>query len=32
VLIAARFAGARPAEPTPAEVHAIQLAWETDAA
>jgi hypothetical protein len=32
VLIAARFAGTRPAEPTPADVHAIQLAWETDAA
>jgi hypothetical protein len=32
VLIAARFAGTRPTEPTPADIHAIQLAWETDAA
>jgi len=32
VLIAARFAGARTAEPTPADIHAIQLAWEIDAA
>jgi hypothetical protein len=31
VLIAARFTGTRPAEPTPAEIHAIRLAWEADA-
>jgi hypothetical protein len=32
VLIAAKFRGGRPARPTQAEIHAIQLAWETEAA
>jgi hypothetical protein len=29
-LIAARFSGGRPEQPTQAEIHAIRLAWETD--
>jgi hypothetical protein len=32
VLIAARFQRPRPDQPTPAEIHAIRLAWETNAA
>jgi hypothetical protein len=32
VLIAARFKGGRPDRPTQAEIHAIQLAWATEAA
>jgi DDE superfamily endonuclease len=32
VLIAAKFRGGCPGEPTQAEIHAIQLAWETEAA
>jgi hypothetical protein len=29
-LIAARFSAGRPEQPTPAEIHAIQLAWAAD--
>jgi hypothetical protein len=32
VLIAARFQPAHPQAPTPAEIHTIRLAWDTDAA
>ena len=32
VLIAARFKSSRPDQPTPEEIHAIRLAWETTAA
>lgn len=32
VLIAARFQEPRPDQPTPAEIHAMRLAWETSAA
>lgn len=32
VLIAARFNASRPDQPTPQEIHAIRLAWETAAA
>jgi DDE superfamily endonuclease len=32
VLIAARFKASRPDQPTPEEIHAIRLAWETLAA
>jgi hypothetical protein len=32
VLIAARFKPSRPDQPTPAEIHAIRLAWESMAA
>jgi len=32
VLIAARFRASRPDQPTPAEIHAIRLAWDTDTA
>ncbi|HEX9517637.1 MAG TPA: hypothetical protein VF940_15850, partial [Streptosporangiaceae bacterium] len=28
VLIAAKYQPAHPREPTPAEIHALQLAWE----
>jgi hypothetical protein len=31
-LIAAGIGAAEPDEPTPAEIHAIRLAWETDSA
>ena len=32
VLIAARFRPSRPDQPTPEEIRAIRLAWETPAA
>jgi hypothetical protein len=32
VLIAARFQQPRPDQPTPEEIHAVRLAWETNAA
>jgi hypothetical protein len=32
VIIAARFKAARPDQPTPAEIHALRLAWEDAAA
>ena len=32
VLIAARFQRPRPDQPTPEEIHAMRLAWETNAA
>jgi hypothetical protein len=32
VLIAARFPQPRPGQPTPEEIHAMRLAWETNAA
>ncbi|SBW21993.1 transposase, IS4 [Candidatus Protofrankia californiensis] len=32
VLIAAKYQVTRPEQPTPAEIHAIRLAWDTDAA
>jgi hypothetical protein len=32
VLIAARFQQPRPDQPTPEEIHAVRLAWETSAA
>jgi hypothetical protein len=28
VLIAAKYRPVQPAEPTPAEIHAVRLAWE----
>jgi hypothetical protein len=31
-LIAAQYQPARPAQPTPAEIHTVQLAWEITAA
>jgi len=32
VLIAAKYRAVHPGEPTPAEIHAIQLAWDCAAA
>jgi len=32
VLITARFQQPRPDQPTPAEIHVMRLAWETNAA
>jgi hypothetical protein len=32
VIIAARFKATRPDQPTPQEIHAIRLAWDTAAA
>jgi DDE superfamily endonuclease len=32
VLIAARFQASHPHQPTPAEIHTLRLAWDTDAA